>query len=357
MTHVSGFDYGTSNCAIGVMQEGRAQLQLLEQGKAFIPSTLYALHRDLIPEWIASNWACDSQQLAPYKQSRQHTLDQASRFRREEGISNDEQSLFFGLAAFDEYLAMPDEGYFVKSPKSFLGSSGLQASAIDFFEDIVSAMMMHIKQQAEHNIQDTISHTVIGRPVNFQGINSEESNRQAQTILSNAAMRSGFKHCEFLYEPLAAGIHFEDSLDQNNTVLVVDIGGGTTDCSMVRMGPDHKNKTNRQDDFLGHSGERIGGNDLDIAIAAYEFMPLFGMQSFKKNKLPMPTQLYWNAVSTNNLAAQAAFYNQETHALIEQLQRDAAEPKLISRLIKMRKARQNHQIVRSAEQCKINLSE
>ena len=72
---------------------------------------------------------------------------------------------------------------------------------------------------------------------------------------------------------------------------MVDIGGGTTDCSMVRMGPSHQQKTERKDDFLGHSGERIGGNDLDIAIAGFQLMPLFGMQSLKKNSLPMPTQI------------------------------------------------------------------
>ena len=81
---------------------------------------------------------------------------------------------------------------FVKSPKSFLGSSGLQANAIDFFEDIVTAMMMHIKKQAELNLPEPITHTVIGRPVNFQGINSTESNQQAQAILNSAAKRAGF---------------------------------------------------------------------------------------------------------------------------------------------------------------------
>lgn len=357
MTHVSGFDYGTSNCAMGVMKNGSPQLQPLERGKAFIPSTLYALHRDMIPEWVGKNWASSSELLLDYKNSRQRALEQSAHFKREEDIASDEQTVFFGLAAFDEYLAMPEEGYFVKSPKSFLGSSGLQANALNFFEDIVTAMMMHIKQQAEVNIQDSISHTVIGRPVNFQGINSEESNRQAQTILSCAAQRAGFQQTEFLYEPLAAGIHYENSLDRDCIVLVVDIGGGTTDCSMVKMGPSYKNKADRQADFLGHSGERIGGNDLDISIAAYQFMPLFGMNSLKKNKLPMPTQLYWNAVSTNDLVAQSAFYNQETQVLIEQLQRDAAKPELVTRLIKMRKEKQNHHIVRSAEQCKIALSD
>jgi hypothetical chaperone protein len=356
MTHISGFDYGTSNCALGIMKNGHAELQVLENGQYFMPSTLYSLHRDMIPEWLSHNILADTQQRHDYKQSRQGALQQAARFRREEGIQPDEDSIFFGQAAFEEYLAMPDEGYFVKSPKSFLGSSGLPANAIGFFEDIITAMMVHIKQQAEHNTQSNISHTVIGRPVNFQGIDSHASNQQAQTILTTAAKRAGFSECEFLYEPLAAGLHFEQNLSKDNTVLVVDIGGGTTDCSMVRMGPSHIHKALREDDFLAHSGERVGGNDLDIALSAYQLMPLFGMHSLKKNNLSMPTQLYWDAVSTNDLSAQTVFYSQATEIMIEQLTRDAHSPNLLKRLTKMRAEKQNHHIVRSAEQGKISLS-
>ncbi len=97
--------------------------------------------------------------------------------------------------------------------------------------------------------------------MNFQGLNSEQSNRQALSILETAARRSGFKDIEFQYEPIAAGLSFERQLSENRTVLVVDIGGGTSDCAMVRMGPDHIQKADRAADFLGHTGERVGGNE------------------------------------------------------------------------------------------------
>jgi len=352
---ISGFDYGTSNCALGLMQSGQAQLVNIDGSHAFMPSTVYALGRELISEWLAAQLVGQAQQ--SFISAREQDLTQAKRFRREAFIEDDEQTLFFGRAAFDEYLAMPEEGYFVKSPKSFLGASGLQAKTLNFFEDIVASMMLTIKRSAEAGLSEPITHTVIGRPVNFQGVNSDESNRQALAILRAAAKRAGFKEVEFLYEPLAAGLHFEQQLEKEQLVLVVDIGGGTTDCSMVKMGPKLKDKVDRSDDFLGHSGERIGGNDLDIHLASHAFMPLFGMHSFKKSGLQMPTQIYWNAVSTNDLSAQSDFLHRDTGLLLEQLQRDAKQPELIARMIKLREQKQNHALVRSAERSKIALSD
>ena len=204
----------------------------------------------------------------------------------------------------------------VKSPKSFLGASGLNDSAIHFFEDIVTAMMMAVKQRSQAITQQDITHTVIGRPVNFQGLNAEKSNEQAINILTRAAKRAGFKGVEFLFEPIGAALSYEQKLSEDKTVLVMDIGGGTTDCAMVRMGPNHRNKDEREQDFIGHTGERIGGNDLDIQLAGQHLMPLFGMLSNLKNGLPMPTQTFWDAVRTNDVGAQSAFNDKSTTALL-----------------------------------------
>ena len=357
---ITGFDYGTSNCAMGVVRPAESagkdiELLAIEQGKAFMPSTLYALDRDLICEQVGLHISNKKIQ-QDFINSRSGPLARAQRVRREEGFDSKEQSLFVGQDAFDQYLAWPSEGYFVKSPKSFLGASGLRPESIAFFEDIVTAMMQGIKQRGELALGDSINHTVIGRPVNFQGLNAEKSNKQAIDILTIAAKRAGFKSVEFLFEPIAAGLNFEERLTENKTVLVVDVGGGTTDCAMVRMGPSHRNKEQREDDFLGHSGERVGGNDLDIQLAGKNLMPLFGMESSLKNGLHMPTRAYWNAVSTNDVGAQTTFNHQQTGFHLEQLLRDCVDSVLIQRFINLRDEKQNHHLVRSSEQAKISLS-
>ncbi|MEH6449715.1 MAG: molecular chaperone [Oleispira sp.] len=365
----SGFDYGTSNCAMGIISpnatsSSKVQLLALEQGKAFMPSTLYALERELICEQVGLSIQ-PTEMKQEFLELRANSLLQARRIRTQEGLDPSEQSLFFGRAAFEEYYEFPEEGYFVKSPKSFLGASGLRPEQVFFFEDIVTAMMQNVKAQAEKSATalglnskegQSIEHTVIGRPVNFQGLNAEKSNKQAIDILTAAAKRAGFKSVEFLFEPIAAGLNFEADLTEDKTVLVVDIGGGTTDCAMVRMGPNHKNKEQRQQDFIGHSGERVGGNDLDIQLAGSCLMPLFGMGSDLKNGKPVSTKTFWDAVATNDISAQSNFNNLQTELYLDQLVRDSAAPELIKRFVKLRDEKQNHHLVRSSEQCKIELS-
>lgn len=373
----SGFDFGTSNCAMGIVNggdsrgdsDGASEVQLLpiDQGEVFMPSALYALNRDLICE-SAALLMRDKQAQDDYVSQRTRQLASAQRVRLSDDLSNDVATVFVGQEAYDQYLNFPDEGYFVKSIKSFLGASGLHLQSIQLFEDIVTVMMLNIKQRAEQSIGEgisegidndvanTISHAVIGRPVNFQGIDSDESNRRAIEILTVAAKRAGFVSVEFLFEPLAAGLDFEMALTENKTVLVVDVGGGTTDCSMVRMGPSYRDKTVRLDDVLANSGSRVGGNDFDIQLAGNAFMPLFGLNSHFKDGRVIPNQVFWNAVRTNNVGEQARFNGKETGFTLQQYLMECQKPDLLSRFIHMRDHKKNHQLVRMAEKTKILLS-
>lgn len=350
-----GFDYGTSNCALGILQGGKPVLAELENTHRYLPSTVYALSRDFISEAVAKGLSESLR--ADFIESRKGILSRARRFRVEEDYEADDQVLFFGREAFAEYYQFPDEGYFVKSPKSFLGGSGLRAEHIQFFEDVVAAMMMNVKRRSEASLKQEMRHTVIGRPVNFQGINAEESNQQALEILTVAARRAGFESVEFQYEPIAAGLDFERNLEQDQTVLVVDIGGGTSDCAMVRMGPSYRDRLDRSRDFLAYTGERVGGNDLDIQLAGRQMMPLFGMGAELKTGLPMPTQLYWNAVTTNDVTAQATFNSLETKLQMDHLRLDMVQPMLMDRFKTLREHKHNFHIVKDAEEAKIQLSD
>ncbi|MEZ9200660.1 molecular chaperone [Shewanella sp. 10N.286.54.B9] len=351
-----GFDYGSANCAIGVMQGKEVCLVPLSGDAKYLTSTLYAMDRELIAEEVLKQ--LPNEQKAEYTRLRSAQLSRAASMRRELDLLPHEQAVFVGEAAVEAYLEMPDEGFYVRSPKSFLGATGLRDNQIALFEDIVTLMMMHIKTVAEKNMlgNGVITHAVIGRPVNFQGIGGEQSNLQAEAILSLAAKRAGFTDVDFLFEPLAAGMDYEASLDEDVTVLVVDVGGGTTDCSMVKMGPSHIDSADRSQDFLGHSGQRIGGNDLDIALSMAAFMPHLGLGSLMVNKLPVPSKPFWNAVAVNDISAQRDFAALNSKKLIEELIKDAQQPELITRLLKVQKEQLGYKLVRSAEQSKIALS-
>lgn len=349
-----GFDYGTSNCAMAVMNQGKPEmLQLGEHGK-YMSSSLYAPSREIIVNWLQEHLT--EPQKAAFSSKRAYLISQGKEELLDLKLDGIDTHLSFGKQALSRYLDDPGEGYYIKSPKSFLGSTGLKPQQIAFFEHVVAAMMLEAKKNAEQALGKELTQVVIGRPINFQGQHGEDSNKQAIDVLTNAAKDIGFKDIEFQYEPVAAGLEFEASLSQETRVLVVDIGGGTTDCSMILMSPDRKLSTQRQQDLLGHSGKRIGGNDFDIQLAMKKLMPNLGSESQLLSGKPMPIKSYFNAVAINDLYAQTQFYSAENGRFLKDLVLDAAEPELLQRLIKVYQNRLSYQLVNNAEQAKIALS-
>ena len=351
-----GFDYGTSNCAIGAFSQGQPQLITLGAQEPLLPSTLYAPQRETIVAWLAQTLP-DSVLKTAWLKQRGPAIMAGKRAQQELELDGIDTNLQFGASALQRYLEEPEEGYYIKSPKSFLGATGLNTVQLALFEDIVTAMFCHIKQQAEQQLQQAITQTVIGRPVNFQGLRGEESNRQALNILTQAGLKAGFKDIEFQFEPIAAGFAFEAELTRNQKVLVVDIGGGTTDISLMEMGPSYSQAQDRQQQILGHAGERIGGNDFDIHFALRGLMPLFGLDSELTTGKPMPSKALFDAVAINDVGSQTRFYSRDNHLTLKALRRDSRVPEQIDRLMHIQQHKQSYQLVNTAEQSKQQLSE
>jgi len=222
---------------------------------------------------------------------------------------------------------------------------------------MVAAMMSNVKALTEAKLGQTVDQTVIGRPINFQGLHGEESNRQAIEVLTNAAKRVGFKAVEFQFEPVAAGFEFEASLTKETKVLVVDIGGGTSDCSMLLMGPKFKDNDCRLAHLLSHSGVRIAGNDFDIQLALQGIMPSLGMNGLLKTGKPLPTSSFFQALAINNINEQTEFYSAKNRRDLIQLSQDAKESDIVERLVTVHDHKLSYQLVNAAEQAKIALSE
>ena len=328
----AGFDYGTSHCSIGLVRERSVELVPLENGSTMVPSTLFAPRpRDQLDD--------DTIEFTP---------DVLSGMR-------------FGQAALDRYLVDPTEGFFVKSPKSFLGASGLSEEVKERFIMVVAAMMANVKQHADAVSGERVDQVVIGRPINFQAAGIEQNrnalraNQQALQMLVAAAREAGFDEVRFLYEPLAAAMEYEDKLDQERLVLVVDIGGGTTDCSFVRVGPKRRDLLDRDDDLLGYAGERVGGNDYDQLLALTALMPLLGYQLTRRDGLPVPNAYFVDAVSTNNVVAQQQFYSARRRELLEDWMRSGVAE--VGRLIKVQQSRLTYRVANDAESLKIALTD
>ncbi len=217
-------------------------------------------------------------------------------------------------------------------------------------------MMVHIRHTAHSQLPEAITRAVIGRPINFQGLGGDDANRRAQGILERAAKRAGFQEVVFQYEPVAAGTDYEATLREEKRVLVVDIGGGTTDCSMLLMGPQWRQRADRENSLLGHSGCRVGGNDLDIALAFKNLMPLLGMGGETEKGIALPVLPWWNAVAINDVPAQSDFYSSANGRLLNDLVRNAREADKVALLLKVWRQRLSYRTVRCAEESKIALS-
>jgi hypothetical chaperone protein len=325
---IAGIDFGTSSSSLGIWQDGRPTLVPLDGDSVRLASVLHTARTGPRGREVL-------------------TLEQA--------IASGHTTVF-GDEAIQSQIEDPLLGFFVKSPKTFLGAE-LKRSQLHLFTDIVTRMLAHIRLQAESRLSSPLDRVVLGRPVNFHGTRGETGNAQAMAMLEAAARAAGFREVEFLLEPIAAALDYERTIARDQIVLVLDAGGGTTDCSMVRVGPSFREASVRDASVLGNSGTRVGGIDIDIKLSLRKIMPLLGLDSLLHSGLPVPNSVYWKAAAINDVTAQADFYARTTAVEIGRLWRDAVDKQKLARLEALHDRRLTYRVNRSAELAKIGLSE
>ena len=83
-----------------------------------------------------------------------------------------------------------------------------------------------------------------GRPVHFVD-NAPDADRKAEQTLREIAREVGFDDVTFQFEPIAAALDYERQISAEEVALIADIGGGTSDFSIVRLGPERHSKADR----------------------------------------------------------------------------------------------------------------
>ena len=151
--------------------------------------------------------------------------------------------------------------------------------------DVVETFVRHLKDKAEAFAGQEITSVVHGRPVRFVD-GDERADARAQEMLEAIARRAGFRDIAFVYEPIAAAYHYERTVQTEELVLIADIGGGTSDFSVVRIGPHRRERAERGGDVLANAGVRLGGTDFDRALNLATVMPLLGLGTHLVEKLP-----------------------------------------------------------------------
>ena len=210
-----------------------------------------------------------------------------------------------------------------------------------------------MKKRAEAQAERAFEEVVLGRPVFFVD-DDQTADQEAQNTLVAVAHKLGFKEVSFQYEPIAAAFDYESSLAREELVLIVDIGGGTSDFSLVRLAPERHQLAERQDDILATGGVHIGGTDFDKQLSLAGVMPLFGYGSRMKSDAFMPTSYHLNLATWHTINA---LYAQKTQLALQNMRYDIVDATGIDRLFGLIEQRAGHWLAMQVEESKIALSE
>jgi hypothetical chaperone protein len=221
---------------------------------------------------------------------------------------------------------------------------------------MIAKQLAYFRQSAQQQLNEIVDTAVIGRPVKFHGTRGEEGNKQALEIMAEAAREAGFTHVEFLEEPIAAAYKIEPNLAKPTNVLVVDIGGGTTDICCIKLSPEKRTNLNRQQDVLAVTGARIGGMECDKNLIVKSIAPTMGQGLKMQNGLPVPPTYFSDMCAVDDIPKLNRFFSDEYGLDILQTRSITKEPKLLGRLLTVQEDKLSARLVNSSRLAKEMLS-
>ena len=310
---VLGIDFGTSNSAAALIDaKGTLQVIPLDGNRAEMPTALFFI-------------------------SETHTV-------------------LYGSEAMQAYLS-GTEGRLLRSLKSLLGSrlmdeyTAVGDKSIRFF-DIVVLFFKELKRRCEAHVGQPLMHAVLGRPVHFVDDDAQRD-ALAQETLGRAALEAGFTHIAYQLEPIAAALDYEQRVAQETTALVVDIGGGTSDFTVIRLNPARSTQSNRNTDILATTGVHIGGTDFDRLLDLSTVMPHLGYKHVGTGGRIVPSSVFFD-LSTWHLIHQA--YTRKAMHFAKELWTDYTDLALHRRLMCALEEQHGHRMLASVEAAKIACS-
>lgn len=315
MTLACGLDFGTSNSTLGrVAADGHPRLVALEGEHQTMPSVLFF------------------------------------------GFEDDRT--YFGRAAVAEYVTGA-EGRLMRSLKSVLGTA-LFADTTRIkgrrlgFGDIIGIYVAELKRRAEARLGAELTRVVMGRPVQFVD-DDPLADRAAQDQLEAAVRAQGFAEIAFQFEPIAAALDYERQVSGEKLALIVDLGGGTSDFSLVRVSPDRAGKADRSGDILATAGVHIGGTDFDRLLAMSRVMPELGLGSRTKDgKRHLPVAPYYDLSTWHRINR---LYDAQAIRDLRSTMREAVEAERVETMVMLVEDRLGHRLVGAVEAAKIDLSD
>jgi hypothetical chaperone protein len=322
-----GLDFGTTNSALAVVQaDGAVQLATFQdngQVATSFRSVLYFVH----PE------------------------EDEYRDRR----------VIAGPQAIRRYLSAEPKGRFMQSIKSFLASHLFERTHVFTrlytLEDLIAIIVRALRSAAQEQFGDIGTAVVVGRPVHFAGATDGADTALALRRLRAAIQAGGFEHITFEFEPVAAAYAYGMRLDREETVLIVDCGGGTSDLSLLRLGPAAGPNAPGAYQVLGTDGVAIGGDTFDSMLVRHLVAPQFGqgMQYRSVDKvLSVPNWLYTQLERWDQLWF---LHTRSTLELLQTIRRSATAPEKIDRFLYIIENELGYPLSKAVEGAKFALTE
>lgn len=271
-----------------------------------------------------------------------------------------EKRVLIGHEAVEKYVGDGMKGRFIKSIKRVLSNKSFQNTLINGvrydLSDLVSLILIELKKRADAYLGEEVKSVILGRPVFFDD-DDQERDILAQKRLEMAAKQAGFSTIHFQLEPIAAAFTYEKSLKEKQKVLVADLGGGTTDFTLIELDPRKHHSTDRRQDILGTGGIYLGGDAFDAAFMWDKGTPHFGRgvkySTRPEQWLDLPLSLFLNITSWEKMI----FFN--STKVLQDLKRYYFQSKnhpKVKNLIDLIEGNLGYSIFREIEKVKVDLS-
>ncbi|MBO0723252.1 MAG: Hsp70 family protein [Blastocatellia bacterium] len=263
-----------------------------------------------------------------------------------------------GPDAIRKYLEADGKGRLIQSLKSHLASRSFTQTTIlgrsYSLDDLIAIIVRKLKEASEKSLGDLGPAVVVGRPVHFSGAKDIEDDDFALGRLKSAIEKAGFERVRFEFEPVAAAYQYEQKLDHDELVLIGDFGGGTSDFSLIRLGPTAKQEQDNR--ILGNDGVGIAGDALDSEVVMSVAAPRLGLGSQYRSMdkvLPMPSWLYQKLSSWHHVSF---LKDKQTTGMLAQIRTQSLEPAKIDALLHIIKNDLGYKLYQSVERAKVELS-
>ena len=266
-----------------------------------------------------------------------------------------------GVTAIERYLTAHRDGdrpgRLIQSLKSYLSSRTLTGTEVFgrhyLLEELVSRILSDLRLRAEEQFGFPVRHATIGRPVRFVGAETEADDNFAVERLRGAFLRSGFDSVDFEYEPIGAAYSFQAREHQsaNETVLIGDFGGGTSDFSILELGSNGERKV------LGTSGLPFAGDAFDAKIVRKLVSPALGSESLARGGKGIPAVPAWIYANLERWHYLSFLRTRSVLDLLTTARKRALEPEKIDSLLAIVDEDLGYQLHQAVQRTKTALSQ